>query len=604
MTRRTERTSRWSDQAEERAALFAGLLRGQLERVLRLVDPEVDGRAVRPSAFAVGGESVCAPAPPPARSLRREPLAAYVHHDPRFAVIHNALARAARMGRFEADGQALAVDGFRLRDLAQWAHTPVSTLSDYVGAISSYCNCDCEFCFQKGSHRAGIAWGRTQLSLPEVDTRLRYYSPERRTGLPLRKSASLEPFANPRCLEIWERLREADPGEFLDFVTNGACLTEQVIARLAGMRPLFISVSLNAATVENRRRSMRDGAPDGAATALASIPLLRQHEIPFLGSYVPWPCRPLSDMEEFLRLLDRHDAASARIFLPSWTRFTREEAPFDTWEYWAEAVEVVRRLRRELAMPIHVKPNMYEVPTSQPIIQGAIKHSPAALAGAEYGDLIVAVEGEPVFTRPEVARWITARFADPQVRSTRLTVLRAEERVELELAHPEKIEDLAYPYRYLAQRGTMRTWAGLLGLHLTDGFELGTFVQLREVLDEYAGRRALLLFSHLAEPLIAEGMAMLGGVGEFGPHAELHMAKLWPASWGGNIMLGDLWTVEDLVAGVTRWVGEHGMRPDVVIVPATFLGPGGRDLIGRPYLEFERALDIELRLLPCRIMDL
>ena len=41
-------------------------------------------------------------------------------------------------------------------------------------------------------------------------------------------------------------------------------------------------------------------------------------------------------------------------------------------------------------------------------------------------------------------------------------------------------------------------------------------------------------------------------------------------------------------------------RPDVVIVPATFLSHGGRDLLGRCYLEVERELKTELRLLPCR----
>jgi hypothetical protein len=590
---------------ERRLALCAHLLRRQLGRILRLVDVEVRGQPVRPAAFTVdaaASEEVCAVPSP--RTLRCASLAAYARNDPRFEVIHNGLRRALRMGRFGRNGRVLDVDGFRLRNLAQWAKHHVSTLSEYVGAISSYCNCDCEFCFQKGSRGAGIALGRTQLSLMEVDTRLRYYSADQGTGLPLAHCVSLEPFANPHCLDIWERLRQADPTEFLDFVTNGACLTEEVVARLAQLRPLFVSVSLNAATADLRRQSMRDGKPNGAETALASPALLRKYDIPFLGSYVPWPCRPLSDMEEFLRLLDRYDAASARIFLPSWTRFTWEEPPFDTWEYWAEAVEVVRRLRREVAIPIHVKPNMYELHTMRPVVQGTIKHSPAAESGIKYGDLIVAVEGEPVVTRPEVARWLTARFSDPDIRATKLTILRDEKQVDLELLHPEDIEALRYPYRYMAQRGTLRTWAGLLGFHLTDCFELGSFVRLKEVVEEYAGRRVLFFFSHLAEPLLAEGIAVLGGPAEFAGSTELHLERLWPESWGGNVMLGDLWTVQDVIEGAREWIDRHGLRPDVVIVPSTFLGRGGRDLVGRCYLEFERALDIELRLLRGRLMDL
>ena len=556
-----------------------------------------------PAGISPAAHTTCAPASA-ARRPRYDSLSGYARNDPRFEIIANTLLRALRLGCFCHDGEALPVDGFRLRRLSQWATYHVSTLSEYVGAISSYCNCDCEFCFQKGSRGAGIALGRTQLSLMEVDTRLRYYSADQGTGLPLAHCVSLEPFANPHCLDIWERLRQADPTEFLDFVTNGACLTEEVVARLAQLRPLFVSVSLNAATADLRRHSMRDGKPNGAETALASPALLRKHDIPFLGSYVPWPCRPLSDMEEFLRLLDRHDAASARIFLPSWTRFTWEEPPFDTWKYWAEAVEVVRRLRREVAMPIHVKPNIYELRTMRPVVQGTIRHSPAAESGIKYGDLIVAVEGEPVVTRPEVARWLTARFSDPDIGATELTILRDEKQVDLELLHPENVEELSYPYRYMAQRGTLRTWAGLLGLHLTDGFELGSFVRLKEIVEDYSDRRVLFLFSHLAEPLVAEGLAMLGGLREFAGSTELHLERLWPASWGGNVMLGDLWTVEDVIEGARDWIARHGLRPDAVIVPSTFLGRGGRDLVGRCYLEFERELDIELRLLRGRLMDL
>ena len=125
-------------------------------------------------------------------------------------------------------------------------------------------------------------------------------------------------------------------------MTNGSCLTEEVIVRLTRLRPLFVSVSFNGATPELRDRDMHDSRAEGGEVALASPALLRRYDIPFLGSYVPWPSRPLEDMAEFLRLMDRYDAAAARIFLPSWTQFTRQEPPFDTWEFWAQAVEVGR----------------------------------------------------------------------------------------------------------------------------------------------------------------------------------------------------------------------------------------------------------------------
>jgi hypothetical protein len=64
-------------------------------------------------------------------------------------------------------------------------------------------------------------------------------------------------------------------------------------------------------------------------------------------------------------------------------------------------------------------------------------------------------------------------------------------------------------------------------------------------------------------------------------------------------MVGDLWTVQDLTEQAAAWIEQNGVRPDVVIVPSSFLNQAGRDLVGQCYLEFERELGIELRLLSC-----
>lgn len=92
---------------------------------------------------------------------------------------------------------------------------------------------------------------------------------------------------------------------------------------------------------------------------------------------------------------------------------------------------------------------------------------------------------------------------------------------------------------------------------------------------------------------------MLGELATFVDSVEFYVQKLWPRYWGGNVMIGDLWTTRDLIEQAMSWTERQGVRPDVLIVPSSFLSGGGRDLLGRCYLEVERALDIELRLLPC-----
>lgn len=585
---------------EERERLAAELLSRQLARILRLVDLEVRGSAVEPYTF----DAQCSPQPDdcvdsPARKLTYGAVLGYARSDPRFHVIDRGLKRAMRMGAFLSNGRPLSIDGFRLRDLRQWANYPAVSLSDNCGSISSYCNCDCEFCFEKGTRGAGIALGRSQLSAHEVETRIRYYSSKDRTGLVQSGRFSLEPFANPRCMEILERIHEAAPEEQTNITTNGSHLTEDVVARLARMFPVMVTMSMNAGSLETRRMIMRDHSPGGDEVAMAAPPLLRKYEIPFIASYVPWPSKPLSDLEDMARKVDENDGLVVRVCMPSWTRFATSEPPFDTDKYWLQILEVIARLRTEICTPIHLMPNMYELRSMLPVVQGTFKHSPAARAGIRYLDVILAIDGERVVTRPEVSNLLAARFQDESITQTTFSLARNGELIEVTVPHVRDLDQLEYPYKQLAHPASPPVWRGSLGLHIADGFELRSFVRLKEVLRDLRGKRVLLFISPLGEPYFAEGAQMVGGPESLAQECELYVETLWPSYWGGNVMIGDLWTFNDLIRHTREWIDRTGLRPDVALAPRSFLTNGGNDLLGDCYLDFERALDVEFRPLPC-----
>jgi wyosine [tRNA(Phe)-imidazoG37] synthetase (radical SAM superfamily) len=584
-----------ADALATRSDLYAWLMQRQIGRILRLVTLEASGEPVQADAFDVGGRPLAR-----TRGVRvsYETLASYTRHDPVVGYIADRLKRALRTGRFSRRGAPIVVDGFRLRDLAQWSTYPTESLSDNIGSISSYCNCDCEFCFEKNTASTELSLGRAQLSRLEVETRIRHYHPTRRTGLIPSARFSLEPFANPHCLAILERVHAVAPNEVICFTTNGSFLTEDVVVRLARLQPLLVVVSLNSGTVETRRRTMRDHHLGGDEAAFAALRLLKCHEIPYLVSYVPWPSRPLSDMEEMVRLVDENDGLFARICLPSWTRASAAAPPFDTETYWAEIRQVVDELRGQVSLPIHVMPAMYELPTMRPVIHGAIKNSPAARAGLQYGDLILGVDGSPVHTRAELSGLLGMRYDDLEIISTRFTVQRADRVMEVEVPMVRDRSQLAYPYRAVVH-ATAKRWGSSLGIHMGDGIPLRSFVDLRSIADEYTGKTVLFYISPLAGTSFSEGITMLGAEAGFLGRNGFHVETLAPRYWGGNVVVGDLWTFHDLVEQTRRWIAHHGIRPDVVVAPGTFMGTGGRDLMGTCYLDFERALGIEFRALSC-----
>jgi len=87
---------------------------------------------------------------------------------------------------------------------------------------------------------------------------------------------------------------------------------------------------------------MRDRTRGAAETAVNSLSLLRQYEIPFVGSYVPWPTKPNSDMEDMIRLVDENDGYSPASPCRPGEVDTRGAA-FDHEEYWGNSATRRRR---------------------------------------------------------------------------------------------------------------------------------------------------------------------------------------------------------------------------------------------------------------------
>ena len=255
-------------------------------------------------------------------------------------------------------------------------------------------------------------------------------------------------------------------------------------------------------------------------------------------------------------------------------------------------------MREEVGVPVHVMPAMYEVPTIRPVLHGAIKNSPAARAGFRFGDLVLAVDGSPVFTRAELIGLLATRYEDAGVGSTTFAVQRDGRVLEVTVPMVRDRRALEYPFREITQPPSKR-FASSLGLHMADGLPLRSFIALKEIADAYAGKKVLFYVSPLAVTAFSEGLSMLGDAARDLAGPDFHVDVLWPRYWGGNVVVGDLWTFRDLIERTREWMSAHRARPDVVVAPETFMSPSRHDLAGDCHLDFERALDIEFRTLPC-----
>jgi MoaA/NifB/PqqE/SkfB family radical SAM enzyme len=528
--------------------------------------------------------------------------------EPRIEAIRRELQALLEVVSLEADGRAIEIDGFRLRDPAMWADYPTS-LSDIFWHLSSVCNFNCDFCYEKGNPPDfPIQDVPRMASDEEIETRLRHYDPERKTGIFTVRSSINEPFANRNALRFLRAMRERSPDELISFVTNGSYLTEDVVRGLSGLQPLFFNLSLYSTDPAIRRDVLRDLR---GAQAVEAVERLKRHQIPFMTNLVMWPSIPFQDMERTIHYMADNRATVVRVCLGGYSKYLPMDIePFRADDYWPQVVREVERIRNRYEVPILIEPNSYVRHDTEAWVDGVIRDSPAQRAGIRRGDCIVAVDGERITSRmqllsrlrrsgegasyrpPGVTAMLESPFGEPdefvglEIRSRDGHV----RSVRLERYEPSCIA--TYPYGAIAAYRDF-----MYGLVLTDCLRYSALLEARTIMARHGARKVLVLSSTMVEPMVRHMLDRTDAFGGF--EVALRVAR--NGYFGGTINIGDLLVVEDFIEAIRRHVAEECGEPDLVLIPASPFssGPWGRDLTGRPWTDIERAAQTPVELIPC-----
>jgi hypothetical protein len=132
------------------------------------------------------------------------------------------------------------------------------------------------------------------------------------------------------------------------------------------------------------------------------------------------------------------------------------------------------------------------------------------------------------------------------------------------------------------------------GIVLPGSFQLQYVKQINQALQQRRPRRALVLASTFYRDLVVR---LLSGL-PLPDGTSLDVIVPENRFFGGDVNVGDLWVLEDVAFAVREYGRSHG-RPDLAIMPGSFLSRWGQDLLGVPYTELERSLGIEVALVAC-----
>lgn len=508
--------------------------------------------------------------------------------EPRLEMVYQRLNALLQVVQLESNGQPVEIDGFRLKDPAQWTSRAPSPLSE-LWHISTACNMRCPFCYEEGDPEgvSVINEPPEMTTMEEIEARLKYYDPVRGTGLFQPLTYINEIFCNPRAMDIMERLRAASPHEVLTFVTNGTYLDEKTVARIARLKPVFFNFSVNSLDPTIRRKILRDTQPE---VAIQALDLLRAYGIPYLGSLVCWPTIPWSDIKNTVRLLDQAGCAIVRFSLSAYSKHLKGRR-YNREEFWQQGLEVALALMEEVDIPIKVEPYHYLDQSFLPHVAGVIKGSPAGRAGLRAGDLILTIEQQPMPT----ANHALSALSKMAKRGSQVHLVYESKRdgQRRSVVLDNQGTSLDYPY------AQMRDFPGFeWGLILIDNLKFSYLQEMRQRIDQHQARRVLLCSSELMKPIIVKMIEVSNAFQDIDLAVEVPENRYF----GGTIVLGDLLTVEDYIAFIQEFKQRVSQPPELVLIPSSPFSRGEwlRDLTGVPFTEIERRTGVKVSLIFCK----
>jgi hypothetical protein len=251
--------------------------------------------------------------------------------------------------------------------------------------ISAVCNSRCLFCSNK-LNPFPVAAGlfrdvedvKFQLSLMPL-----HQNPIRMSDSLPGRIAEGEAFLHPRFFDILQLVRRKYPTNTLCFTTNGSLLDEAFLKKLAGFRPVELTVSLHSTRPDLWARIFGKTEKE-AAVAIGAVRRLAEHRLDLVGTIVPLPlvCG-WDDLAVTYAYFADSGAKSMILYWPGWTVETAPAAVRDMEWPVEEAMDFAERMRAAHKIPLNNFPDLrspLRLPVAT-IIKNTLKGNLAAMCG-------------------------------------------------------------------------------------------------------------------------------------------------------------------------------------------------------------------------------
>lgn len=420
---------------------------------------------------------------------------------------------------------------------------------DNILVLTTSCSTSCIFCSHLQNPEEIEAYYVDTLSREQIDTLIEFLDGTEKiiVGESATRICEGEPFLCSDIIGILEHIRHSYPKATIQITTSGIHLDSAVINQLESIGNIELNVSLNSCNTSGRKKLYRGKEHFRAVEA---VKLLKSSQLVYNGSIVAMPhLVGWEDIRETLLFLQENGAASIRLFMPGYTRFTKGLLP--PADIRSSLEDFAHDMGKLLHIPLIMEPS--GVKDTLALVEGILTGSPAQKSGIIKGDRIIGINGRRSISR------VDAYYKAYEAGNPTIELERSGKTIETLVEKPADSSS---------------------GIVFNYDIHPDTILEIEKGLSRNRGKSCLILTSELA-------YQMLSCCNIDKQHAEIEVVS--NEFFGGNILCAGLLMLNDIEA----YLGRRRSLPQVILLPGIMFDAAGRDLMGRHFMELEERLGIK-----------
>lgn len=506
----------------------------------------------------------------------------YILNEPRIYFFKEILLALLLSGDFFNNGRKVSISGFSIKNKNSFLQKYRTNPGSIIQLFRIPCRIHCEYCYQDGVP-GDFPFNVRKIDHGEINDRIEHFSMESELFPRVIYNVD-ETLSHPLFFEGMSRLRQKTT-DIISIYTNGEALTCENINKLSSLMPLLVNLSMTSSNPETRTRVTRDRNPE---IAINSIKEMKRREIPFEITLVAWPTISMEDLEKTISYADDYSPMYIKVILPGYSRFYKKPFKENSLDYNLGVIRFIRKIRSRYRTDIIFDLNKLEeidlgLDPIEPRISYVTANSPARKAGIEKGQVIYSIMGKRVFFRLETIGLINAFERIIKKTDIDMAVIDNSGNKKNILIKKDLFAD-SYPYF---------TWQKDLGIHIGDGIEPNAITQINHIISRTGSKNTVFMSSYLMKYSLSNMLDKWIRIKE-GVNFRIHIPK--NHFWGGNIIVGDLLTVEDFIIAIKEVTEKHP-ETDLVIIPSSPFSSWKRDLKGDLYYRIKRSFGINIEML-------